>query len=67
MGAVSATIEGSELVIRLPIEEPKPSASGKTLIVASTHGTVGAVGLVGGKSVKLTVSAWVKAGGVNAD
>lgn len=35
---MKVTIEKNEIVIRLPLEEPKPSASGKTMVVASTHG-----------------------------
>ena len=31
-------IEKSELVIRIPMNDPKPSASGKTLVIASSHG-----------------------------
>ena len=30
--------EGDTLVIRIPIQAPTPSASGKTLVVASTRG-----------------------------
>ena len=38
----SAKIEGNELVIRLPLnEKPERSASGKTIVVASTRGKVG--------------------------
>ena len=32
------TREGDTLVIRIPIEAPKPSSTGKTLVVASTRG-----------------------------
>ena len=37
---MEAKIENNELVIRIPLEKPKPSSSGKTLIVASTGGNV---------------------------
>ena len=30
--------EGDELVVRVPLEKPKRSASGKTQVVASSHG-----------------------------
>jgi hypothetical protein len=33
------TVENNELVIRMPLNPvPTPSATGKTLVVASTHG-----------------------------
>lgn len=35
---MKVTIEKNELVIRIPLEDPKPSASGKTMTVASSHG-----------------------------
>ena len=35
---LSVTREGDTLVIRIPIGKPTPSASGKTLVVASTRG-----------------------------
>ncbi len=37
---MKVSIEKNELVIRIPLVEPKPSQSGKNLIVASTHGNV---------------------------
>ena len=43
MGELTATIdetsEGRFLVVRVPLEDaPKPSGSGKTLVIASSHG-----------------------------
>jgi len=35
---LSVTREGDTLVIRIPIKAATPSASGKTLVVASTRG-----------------------------
>ena len=35
---MKVVIEKSELVIRIPLGTPTPSASGKTLVVASSHG-----------------------------
>jgi hypothetical protein len=35
---LNAKIEKHELVIRIPLQTPAPSASGKTLVVASSHG-----------------------------
>ena len=35
---LNAKVEKGELVIRIPLQTPAPSASGKTLVVASSHG-----------------------------
>lgn len=53
-------VEGKELVIRIPLQAPAPSASGKTLIVASTRGNVKTTALVDGKPVTVGVNAYVK-------
>lgn len=37
---MKVTIEKGELVIRIPLQEPRPSSSGKNLVVASTGGNV---------------------------
>lgn len=35
---MNAKIENGKLVLTLPLQTPTPSATGKTLVVASTHG-----------------------------
>ena len=35
---MQVTIKDGHLMIALPLQTPTPSASGKTLVVASTHG-----------------------------
>lgn len=57
---MKVTIEKNELVIRLPLQEPKPSASGKTLVVASTHGNQKSGCLHKGKEVTVGVNAYIK-------
>ena len=58
--SVSVKIEGKELVIRLPLnEKPVPSATGKTLVVASTHGNKTTEVKVDGKNVVLGVNAYI--------
>lgn len=50
------------LVITIPCQEPTPSASGKTLVVASTHGNVALPGVtIAGKPVKLGLNAYISA------
>lgn len=35
---MQVTIKEGNLIIAVPLQTPTPSASGKTLVVASTHG-----------------------------
>ena len=58
---MKATIEGDELVIRLPLNRsPVPSASGKTLVVASTHGNRTTEAVVNGQPVVVGVNAYIQ-------
>jgi hypothetical protein len=58
---LSVTREGDMLVISIPIETPKPSASGKTLVVASTRGNQKTAVQIDGKDLYLGVNAYVYA------
>jgi hypothetical protein len=53
--------EGDVLVIRIPIGKPTPSASGKTLVVASTRGNQKTSVQIDGKDMYLGVNAYVYA------
>ena len=57
---MQAIIENNELVIRIPLEKPKLSSSGKTLIVASTGGNVQTDVVVDGKPVFVGLNAYIK-------
>ena len=57
--AMTATIEGNELVLRLPLETPKPSKSGKTLVVATSHGNKQTEAEVNGQKVVVGVNAYI--------
>ena len=57
---VQAKIENNELVIRIPLEKPKPSSSGKTLIVASTGGNFQTDIEINGKPVFVGLNAYIK-------
>lgn len=47
------------LVIELELQTPTASASGKNLVIASTHGIVATTAKVDGKVVKLGVNAFI--------
>jgi len=57
----SAKIEGNELVIRLTLnDKPERSASGKTLVVASSRGNKETDCVVAGKKVIVGVNAYIE-------
>jgi len=57
---VSAKIEGDELVIRLPLyKEARESASGKTLVVASTHGNKTTEAEFNGEKIIIGVNGYI--------
>lgn len=58
---LKATIEGNELVIRLPLQEPTRSATGKTLVVASSRGNKQTDAKVNGQPVIVGVNAYIYA------
>ena len=57
--AIETKIEGSKLIITCDLEEPTPSASGKTLVVASTRGNMKTSVEVNGKPVILGLNAYI--------
>jgi hypothetical protein len=57
---MTAKVENNELVIRLPLQEPKESASGKTLVVATSHGNQKTDVVIGGQVLTVGVNAYIK-------
>ncbi len=57
---MNAEIKGNNLVITIPMQEPTPSASGKTLVVATTHGNTVTNATVKGKPVTIGLNAYIK-------
>jgi hypothetical protein len=49
-----------ELVIRIPLQQPTPSASGKTLVIASTRGNVTTKTEYDGKPITIGLNAYLK-------
>lgn len=57
---MKVTIEGKDLVIRIPMQSPpQPSASGKTLVVASSRGNQKSDVTVDGKQVVIGLNAYI--------
>jgi len=60
-GNIEVKQEGNVLVIRIPMQAPTPSTTGKTLVVASTHGNIETPVQVQGKTLKLGLNAYISA------
>ena len=58
--AMKVEIKDNKLCIEIDLEEPTPSASGKTLVVASTHGNTVTTAQVNGKPVTIGLNAYIK-------
>jgi hypothetical protein len=58
---LTVTRDGDTLVIRIAIKPPAPSASGKTLVVASTRGNQKTALQVDGRDLYIGVNAYVYA------
>ncbi|MBF0244757.1 MAG: hypothetical protein HQL31_05745 [Planctomycetes bacterium] len=58
--AMNVEIRDNKLHIEIDLEEPTRSASGKTLVVASTRGNVVTKALVDGKPVTIGLNAYIK-------
>jgi len=53
-------IKGKEMIITVDLQTPAPSASGKTLVVASSHGNQPTTATIDGKPVILGFNAYIK-------
>ena len=53
-------IKGSELIITIEMQKPTPSASGKTLVIASSHGNQTTTATIDGKPVVVGLNAYIK-------
>lgn len=63
MENIKATVKGNVLLLEVPLcNPPRPSSSGKTLLVATTGGNVTLDLQIGGKPVKLGLNAYVAKG-----
>ncbi|MGE3550935.1 MAG: hypothetical protein AB7I29_13680 [Geobacter sp.] len=58
--SMSAEIKGGKLHIVIDLEEPTPSSSGKTLMVASSKGNQTTTATVDDKPVIIGLNAYIK-------
>ena len=57
---MKAEIKGNQLIITMDLQTPAPSASGKTLVVASSHGNQATTATVDGKPIIIGCNAYIK-------
>lgn len=53
-------IEDKKLYIVIDLQDPTPSASGKTLVVATTHGNVETDCVIDGKNLVVGLNAYIR-------
>jgi hypothetical protein len=53
-------IKDNTMTITVPLGTPAPSASGKTLVIASSHGNQATTAIVQGKPVIIGFNAYIK-------
>jgi len=58
--AMNVEIKDNKLYIEIDLQEPTPSSSGKTLVVASTRGNVVTSAQVDGNPVTIGLNAYIK-------
>jgi hypothetical protein len=56
---MKAEMKGKDLVITIPLEKPKPSKSGKSLVVCSSHGVQQVAVEVDGKPLYVVVNGFI--------
>ncbi|MBU1082437.1 MAG: hypothetical protein KKB59_18270 [Spirochaetes bacterium] len=57
---MDARIEKGKLIVEINLNEPRPSASGKTLVVASSGGNQATAAQVNGKPVIIGLNAYIQ-------
>jgi hypothetical protein len=55
-----AEIKDNKLVVTIDLTAPRPSSSGKTLVVASSGGNITTGATVNGKPVTIGLNAYIK-------
>jgi len=58
--SIEVKVEGKKLVITADLETPTPSASGKTMVVCSSHGNMATTAVVDGKPVIVGLNCYIR-------
>jgi hypothetical protein len=57
---MKAEVKGGKLIIEIDLQEPAPSASGKTLVVASSHGNQATTAMINGQPIVIGLNAYIR-------
>lgn len=57
---MEVNISKNKLIIEIELQPPTPSASGKTLVVATTRGNVVTQAKIDGKPITIGLNAYIK-------
>ena len=59
MNGMNVEIKGNKLVIEIDMQAPTPSSSGKTLVIATTHGNVATECMIDGQPLTIGLNAYI--------
>ena len=57
---MKAEVINGKLIIEIDLQEPAPSASGKTLVVASSHGNQATTAMIDGQPIIIGLNAYIR-------
>ncbi len=57
---MQAEVKDGKLIIEIDLQEPTPSASGKTLVVASSHGNQATTAMLNGQPIIIGLNAYIR-------
>ena len=57
---MNVEIKGKQIIVTADLQTPAPSASGKTLVVASSHGNQATTAVIDGKPVIVGLNCYIK-------
>lgn len=57
---MKAEIKDNKLILTLDLQAPRPSASGKTLVVATSSGNITTTATINGQPITVGVNAYIK-------
>lgn len=57
---MKAEVKDGKLIIEIDLQEPTPSTSGKTLVVASSHGNQTTTAMINGQPIVIGLNAYIR-------
>lgn len=57
---MKAEVKDGKLIIEIDLQEPTPSASGKTLVVATSHGNQTTAAMFNGQPITIGLNAYIR-------